>query len=114
MRAAPGGHDNRTPRPAPAAVPSGLVVQCPPMRIAAVVLAAGEGRRIGGPKALLRKDGVSFLARVALALSRPGVFRVLAVIGHEAARVRAEAGVPAGVGVVENERYRDGMLSSIL
>ena len=38
------------------------VVQCG-VRIAAVVLAAGEGRRIGGPKALLRIGGATFLER---------------------------------------------------
>ncbi|HEX9186354.1 MAG TPA: NTP transferase domain-containing protein, partial [Vicinamibacteria bacterium] len=36
------------------------------MRITAVVLAAGEGRRLGGPKALLSIGGTSFLARACL------------------------------------------------
>ena len=80
----------------------------------AVLLAAGAGRRMGGPKALLRMGGQSFLARAAHLLARPGVASVVAVLGHEAARVRAEAGTPAGVSLVENDRYEDGMLSSIL
>ena len=80
----------------------------------AVLLAAGAGRRMGGPKALLRIGGESFLARAARVLARPGVACVVAVLGHEAARVAAEAAAPAGVSVVENERYQEGMLSSIL
>jgi CTP:molybdopterin cytidylyltransferase MocA len=84
------------------------------VRIVAVVLAGGEGRRIGGPKALLRIGAESFLARVCALLRRPGVSDVVAVLGHDAARVRREAGVPAGVDVVVNEGYREGgMLSSI-
>lgn len=79
----------------------------------AVVLAAGAGRRMGGPKALLRIGGESFLARAARVLDRPGVAGVLAVVGHEAARVAAEAAAPAEVTLVENPRYAEGMLSSI-
>ena len=79
-----------------------------------MLLAAGAGRRMGGPKALLRIGGESFLARGARTLARPGVARVVAVLGHDAARVAAEAGVPADVALVENHRYTDGMLSSIL
>src|SRR6266545_7612564 len=84
------------------------------MEIVAVLLAAGAGRRMGGPKALLRIGGESFLARAAHLLARPAVASVVAVLGHEAARVAAEAGTPAGVSLVENDRYEDGMLSSIL
>jgi CTP:molybdopterin cytidylyltransferase MocA len=85
------------------------------VRIVAVVLAAGEGRRIGGPKALLAIGAQSFLARACGLLRRPGVSEVIAVLGHEAARVRAQAGLPADVDVVVNEAYREGgMLSSVL
>jgi nicotine blue oxidoreductase len=84
------------------------------MTIAGVVLAAGEGRRAGGPKALLRIADRSFLAHACALLARPGVARVLTVLGHEADRVRRESGMPADVVVAVNERYRDGMLGSIL
>jgi nicotine blue oxidoreductase len=83
------------------------------MRIVAIVLAAGEGSRIGGPKALLRLGDRSFLAHACGALQRPGVGSVVAVIGAEAARVRAEADLPGEVVVVENRGWREGMLSSV-
>lgn len=85
------------------------------MTIAAIVLAGGEGRRAGGPKALLRLGGETFLARVARLLSRPGVTRLVAVLGHDAERVAAEAGLPAVAIRAVNRGYREGgMLSSIL
>jgi CTP:molybdopterin cytidylyltransferase MocA len=83
------------------------------VRILAIVLAAGEGRRIGGPKALLRLGEETFLARACGLLARPGVDSVVAVVGAQADRVRAEAGLPAGVTVAINERWPDGMLSSV-
>jgi nicotine blue oxidoreductase len=81
--------------------------------VIAVVLAGGEGRRMGGPKALLPMGGTSFLAHACLLLTRPRVAAVVAVIGAEAERVRAETRLPEGVIVVENEKWREGMLSSV-
>ena len=84
------------------------------MRIHAIILAAGRGARMGGPKALLTLDGETFLARVARLLLRPGVERVTAVLGHEADRVRREAALPTNVLTIVNERHAEGMLTSIL
>jgi CTP:molybdopterin cytidylyltransferase MocA len=84
------------------------------VRLFALILAAGEGRRMGGPKALLPAGERTFLAHAAALLDRPGVERVVAVLGHEAARVAALAGLPASVITVVNEGYRAGMLSSLL
>jgi molybdenum cofactor cytidylyltransferase len=78
-----------------------------------VVLGAGRGSRMGGPKALLRFGELSFLAHVAAALRRPGVSEVVAVVGHEAERVIAESGLAPDVHVARNPRYDEGMLSSI-
>lgn len=80
----------------------------------AVILAAGSGRRMGGPKALLRFGGESFLARAARLLARPGVSSVIAVVGQDPARMAAQASPPEGVRLVENPRPEQGMLSSIL
>ena len=84
------------------------------MRIHAIILAAGRGSRMGGPKALLRFADETFLARSARLLSRPGVDAVTVVLGHEAERVRREGALPPEVGVVVNARHDDGMVSSIL
>lgn len=84
------------------------------MWIIGIILAAGEGRRMGGPKALLQIEGESFLARAARLLATGGAQRVVAVLGHQAERVRREAGCGDDVVFAENPRYRDGMLTSII
>ena len=86
------------------------------MTVWGIVLAAGAGRRVGGPKALLRLEGRSFLAHAAAALSRPGVAGVVAVLGYDAERVRQAIGPIHDIDVdyVVNEAHATGMLSSIL
>ena len=84
------------------------------MRIHAVILAAGRGARMGGPKALLTLGGEAFLSRAARLLLRPGIDAVTAVVGHDAERVTREAALPPEVGILLNARYDDGMLGSIL
>jgi CTP:molybdopterin cytidylyltransferase MocA len=84
-----------------------------PMRVVAIVLAAGEGRRMGGPKALLPIGGETFLARACRLFARPGIASVVAVIGAEAERVRASAAIPPEATVAVNERWREGMLTSV-
>jgi nicotine blue oxidoreductase len=85
-----------------------------PMRIDALILAAGSGTRMGGPKALLTLGTETFLARAARLLRRPGLTRVTAVLGHDAERVARESGLSADVHVVVNRRFQEGMLTSIL
>ena len=76
----------------------------------AIVLAAGEGRRMGLPKALLRYAGAeSFLARLASVFGEAAC-EVLAVVGAEADRVRAAH--PA-VRAVLNPHWTEGQLSSV-
>jgi CTP:molybdopterin cytidylyltransferase MocA len=84
------------------------------VRIAAVVLAAGRGRRAGGPKASLRIGAATFLERAVALMTRPGVDRVVVVLGHGAPRVRAQTTLPAAAVVVVNESYEEGMLGSVL
>ncbi|HEY7410935.1 MAG TPA: nucleotidyltransferase family protein [Vicinamibacteria bacterium] len=79
----------------------------------AVVLAAGAGTRMGGPKALLRWREQPFLRHAVAALRRPGVAEVAVVLGHDAARVRAEAAEAAPDRWLVNPRHGEGMLTSI-
>ena len=83
------------------------------MSVVAVILAAGEGRRMGAPKALLPLEGTTFLARAAELMSRPGVTSIVAVLGHQAGRVAVETALPKHVTVVENPRWAEGMLTSV-
>ena len=78
-----------------------------------MILAAGAGVRMGGPKALLPIGRQTFLALLAERFERPGIDRVIAVVGHEAERVMREAGAPSSVVFAVNERHREGMLTSI-
>jgi CTP:molybdopterin cytidylyltransferase MocA len=89
------------------------MVQWGGMRVVAIVLAAGEGRRMGGPKALLPLGDATFLAHACRLFARPGVASVVAVLGAEAERVRLEAGLPAEATAVVNDRWREGMLTSV-
>lgn len=77
---------------------------------AAVVLAAGESRRMGSPKAQLPFRGGTFLSVLAETL---GSFcaPVIAVFGFEAPRMMADA--PNSVLAVENKDYEQGMLTSL-
>lgn len=78
--------------------------------IAAIILAAGESRRMGTPKALLPFRGQSFIEGLAARFAR-FCEPVILVLGHEAERIRSAIDVSAGV--VENQDYRSGMLTSL-
>lgn len=79
------------------------------MQPVAVILAAGEPRKMAHPKALLEHEGgKSFLQSLASSFGKAGC-AVLAVIGHEAEQVRAQH--PA-VHLVEAERWRESPLAS--
>ncbi len=81
--------------------------------IIAVVLAAGESRRMGMPKPLLRCGDTTFLGRIVSTLGRSSVDRVTVVLGSKAAAVQGAIDL-SGVQVVINNDYRDGQLSSLL
>jgi CTP:molybdopterin cytidylyltransferase MocA len=84
------------------------------MRVSAIVLAAGEGRRMGGPKALARLAGESFAAAALRAFELPEVAQRIVVVGASAERVVADAGLEPGATVVVNRRWQEGMLTSVL
>jgi len=80
--------------------------------LAAVILAAGESRRMGSPKALVPFHGISFTQHLVNATrhSRVGVTRI--VLGAAADEIEAKLGVdPAWI--VVNRDWERGQLSSI-
>jgi molybdenum cofactor cytidylyltransferase len=85
--------------------------------IAAIVLAAGESRRMGSPKALLPyplPDGseTTFLAHLLSVFERSRAGPVVVVLGHDPKKIEITVARGAARWVL-NERYRDGMLSSL-
>ncbi|ONI66781.1 hypothetical protein BWI15_26645 [Kribbella sp. ALI-6-A] len=83
------------------------------MRIAGVVLAAGAGRRMGAPKALVRDEqGTAWVVRTSRLLAAGGCTPVLVVVGAAAAQVTAElSGEP--VKVVSAPDWEQGMGASV-
>ncbi len=85
----------------------------PRLRIGAVLLAAGEGRRMGGvAKALIRLQGVPLISRHLVALSGAGVDEVVVVTGHarEAIEEQLRSFV---VTLAHNEAYAAGQQGSV-
>lgn len=83
------------------------------MVIAAVLLAAGEGKRMGGvAKPAIELQGVSLIKRALFALSGAGVDEVAVVLGHQAELV-GQLVQDFPVTVVRNENYRQGQMSSV-
>lgn len=82
-------------------------------RLAGLVLAAGAGRRMGGPKALLRRspDAATFVEEAVAKVVTAGCDPVVVVVGAVADQVRSV--LPRGVAVVVNERWDEGMGASL-
>jgi CTP:molybdopterin cytidylyltransferase MocA len=85
----------------------------PRLRIGAVLLAAGEGRRMGGvPKPLIRLQGVPLISRLLVALSGAGVDEVVVVTGF--AREAIEEHVRSFVvTLAHNAAFADGQQGSV-
>lgn len=80
------------------------------MKAVAIILAAGESKRMGYPKALIEHEGgKSFLQSLASTFGKAGC-SVIGIIGKEADAVREQH--PA-VHLVESERWQDGQLASV-
>ena len=80
--------------------------------IAAILLAAGESRRMGYPKPLLKIDGETFVAHLAATMLAAAP-RLIVVVGAHASRVRAAIPRDERITIVENPDYLRGQLSSI-
>jgi CTP:molybdopterin cytidylyltransferase MocA len=78
-----------------------------------LVLAAGEGRRMGAPKALLRDpSGTTWVTRVVRVLQEAGLHDVVVVVGAAADEVRG-ALLDEDVRVVHAPDWADGMGASL-
>jgi molybdenum cofactor cytidylyltransferase len=81
--------------------------------VSAILLAAGESRRMGPRnKMTLPVAGVPLLRRIASTLANSQVGEIVAVLGHEEQTARALlAELP--LRLVTNERYREGQMTSV-
>ena len=79
----------------------------------AVLLAAGESRRMGQLKALLPWQGASLLAHQLSSLKEAGIQRIVVVLGHQAERLQPLLQGREGVISVVNRDYRQGKTTSI-
>ena len=82
------------------------------LSVAGLVLAAGGGRRYGGPKALVRHEGSLLVERAVATVRAGGCAPIVVVLGAAAADVRAQAQLGDAI-LVENEGWKSGMGSSL-
>lgn len=86
----------------------------PPLRVGAVLLAAGESRRMGGiDKRRLELDGEPLVRRWLRLFREAGIGDVVVVLGHRADRIRPLV-EGQGATVVTNPDHRRGQQSSVL
>jgi len=80
--------------------------------VVAVILAAGESRRMGRPKAFLPIEGQTFIERIVNVFKESKVEKILVVLGHNADETKNQIShLP--VSVIVNEDYSKGQLSSL-
>lgn len=86
---------------------------CERLRVGAVLLAAGEGSRLGSvPKCLLRLQGVPLIHRHLIALSEGGIDDVVVVTGYHHAEIEPALDAFSAT-VVRNPHPESGQQSSV-
>jgi molybdenum cofactor cytidylyltransferase len=80
--------------------------------IAALILAAGESRRMGRDKALLSFRGKTFLHTIIDNLRAAGIENITVVLGHNAGIIQRAVNL-TGVRVAVNREYERGQTSSL-
>ncbi len=96
---------------APAAAPLSRAPGASARPVAGLLLAAGGGRRFGGPKALAEIDGEPFVLRALRTLADAGCEPVRVVVGAAADEVRALLPDPAQAVMAED--WASGMGASL-
>lgn len=82
--------------------------------LSAILLAAGESRRMGSPKALLHYQGQTFIHRICTAFLTAGVDELIVVLGARAEEIARALPVHPALRTVVNSRYAQGQLSSLM
>lgn len=83
-------------------------------KIAAIILAAGQSRRMGTENKLLSEiDGKPMVTRVAELVTSSQAASVVAVLGHEASKVRGVL-TSFDLSFSENPKFADGLSSSLI
>ena len=90
----------------------------PALRVAIILLAAGEGRRMGSiPKALIKKDGKSFLEHFCVAASQIRPIELIVVTGYHADEIEASlSGIQdasMNIRIIRNPDPARGQASSV-
>jgi molybdenum cofactor cytidylyltransferase len=83
----------------------------------AIILAAGESRRMGQPKQLLPFGNKTMLECVIDAFRSPRVNEIIVVLGHKAEeiaeKIGSRAGTPVPPKIVKNQHHKQGMFTSV-
>jgi molybdenum cofactor cytidylyltransferase len=79
----------------------------------AIILAAGESKRMGSPKMLLPFKGFTMIENVISNVSGSKVDKIMVVLGAERESI-VELIRTKAVNYCYNENYKDGMLSSVI
>lgn len=82
--------------------------------ISGILLAAGESRRMGSPKALLAYQGQTFIGRICTAFFDAGVEELIVVLGAWENRLRPALPRHPALRTVVNPHYAQGQLSSLV
>jgi molybdenum cofactor cytidylyltransferase len=83
-------------------------------RIGAVILAAGESKRMGFPKQLIEICGEKIIRIVVKKVLNVGFGDIVVVLGHMAGDIARYIDDMIGIKIIVNPRYREGMSTSLI